>query len=272
MKVYGIDFTSAPSDKKSITCADCTLENGILHLNDLKNLKSFDQFDKFLTNETEWIAGMDFPFGQPKKLIDNLGLPSSWKEYVGVIDKMGKQNFEATIKEYYEQRKKGDKHHKRETDKKANSCSPMNITNPPVGKMFFQGAPRLLKSDFSILPCNKNGSKRIVVEEYPKLVAQKLINKPQYKNEIKKKQTELLKKAREKIVEKLKSGFIRQYYGFNVALNEDFATKMINDPTGDCLDAFLCAIQAGWHMHIENMDMAFLIPRTHGHRSCARRG
>lgn len=48
MKVYGIDFTSAPSHRKPITCADCTLENGFLHLNDLKNLETFDQFDEFL--------------------------------------------------------------------------------------------------------------------------------------------------------------------------------------------------------------------------------
>lgn len=38
-----------------------------------------------------------------------------------------------------------------------------------------------------------------------------------------------------------------------MALNKDFATKMINDPTADCLDAFLCAIQAGWaYQHREH--------------------
>jgi hypothetical protein len=47
-------------------------------------------------------------------------------------------------------------------------------------------------------------------------------------------------------VKKLKSGFIRKYYGFDVDLNEDFEAKMIDDPMGDSLDAFLCAIQAGW--------------------------
>ena len=50
MKIYGIDFTSAPSGKKPITCADCTLENGFLHLNELKKMKTFDDFDDFLAN------------------------------------------------------------------------------------------------------------------------------------------------------------------------------------------------------------------------------
>lgn len=196
MKVYGIDFTSAPSHRKPITCADCTLENGFLHLNDLKNLETFNQFDEFLANGTEWIAGIDFPFGQPRKLICNLGWPLSWDGY--------------------------------------------------VGKMFFKGAPRMLKSGASILPCHKNGSQRIVVEAYPKLVAKKLISKPQYKNDTKKKQTSQLREAWQEIMKKLKSDSIILNYGFDVELKDDFAVKIIEDPTGDCLDAFLCAIQAGW--------------------------
>jgi len=64
-------------------------------------------FDDFLATGTDWIAGMDFPFGQPRKLIDNLEWPSSWDGYVGIIDKMGKMKFEETIKEYRQQRPKG---------------------------------------------------------------------------------------------------------------------------------------------------------------------
>jgi len=205
MKIYGIDFTSTPSDKKPITCADCTLENGFLHLNDLNNLESFKQFDDFLANETEWIAGMDFPFGQPSELINKWRLPLSWKEYVGVIDKWGKEKFEAKLNEYCQQRPKGKKHHKRDTDRIAKSISPMNIIRPPVGKMFFQGAPRLLKSGVSILP----------------------------------------------------------YYGFDVKLKEDFAAKMIHDHTGDYLDAFFCAIQAGWAY--EQRETGYGIPKRYDH-------
>lgn len=258
MKVYGIDFTSAPGHRKPITCADCTLENGFLHFDDIKYMETFDQFDEFLTNGTKWIAGMDFPFGQPRKLICDLEWPLSWKDYVGVIDKMGKLKFEETIKEYRQQKPKGKKHHLRETDKKANSCSPMMLYGVPVGKMFFQGAPRLLNSGVSILPCHKNGSQRIVVEAYPKLVAKKLIIKPQYKNDTKKKQTSQLRDTRQEIVKKLKSDCIKSFYGFDVAFKEDFAAKMIHDPTGDYLDAFLCAIQAGWAY--ENRERGYGIP------------
>ncbi|KCZ72002.1 Protein of unknown function (DUF429) [Candidatus Methanoperedens nitroreducens] len=257
MKVYGIDFTSAPSHRKPITCADCILENGFLHFNDIKYLETFDQFDEFLASGTEWIAGMDFPFGQPRKLICNLRWPLSWEGYVGIIDKMDKQKFENMLKEYGQQRPEGDKHHFRETDKKAGSRSPMMLVRVPVGKMFFQGAPRLLKSGVSILPCHKNGSRKIVVEAYPKLVAKKLISKPQYKNDTNKKQTSQFD-ARREIMKKLKSDIIRFHYGFNVELKEDLTTKIIDDNKGDCLDALLCAIQAGW-AH-EQRELGYGIP------------
>ncbi len=246
MKVYGIDFTSAPSRRKPITCADCTLENGSFYLNDLKNMETFEKFDDFLKNGKEWIAGMDFPFGQPGELIRNLKWPLSWDGYVGKIDGMDLQEFVDTMKEYRHTRPEGNKHHFRDTDIKAKSCSPMMLYGVPVGKMFFQGAPRLLKSEVSILPCRKNGSNKIVVEAYPKLVMKKLISKPQYKSDNKKKQTPQQREKRQEIVEKLKSGCIRKCYGFDVELKKDFADKMIYDPTGDNLDALLCAIQAGW--------------------------
>lgn len=246
MKVYGIDFTSAPSKRKPITCADCTLENGFLHLNDIKNLETFNQFNEFLANEAEWITGMDFPFGQPKELIDHWELPPSWKDYVEAIDKMGKDKFESKLNEYCQKQPKGHKHLKRYSDKLAKSISPMNIIKPPVGKMFFEGARRLLNSRVSILPCHKNGSKKIVVEAYPKLVATKFISTQKYKDDNKNKDTSQQIQARKKIINMLRSGYIISCYGFDVILKDDFAVKMMTDSTGDSLDAFLCAIQAGW--------------------------
>jgi len=41
-------------------------------------METFVHFNDFLTNGTEWIAGMDFPFVMPKKLIDDWRLALSW--------------------------------------------------------------------------------------------------------------------------------------------------------------------------------------------------
>ncbi len=258
MKIYGMDFTSAPRRKKSITYTECTLENGILRVNNLRYLENFNQFEDFLDNEGHWILGIDFPFSLPRKLITNLELPLSWEGYVEIIAKMDKQAFEDMLTEYCHSRPKGDKHHFRVTDKKAKSCSPMTLYGTPVGKMFYQGAPRLLKSRVSILPSRPTNGSRIVVEAYPKLVAMKWIGKRGYKNDTKKKQSDEQKTARSEIVRGLCSGELRDYYGFDIELSEKLRAALIEDPTGDNLDALLCAVQTGWAY--EQRDQGYGIP------------
>lgn len=246
MKVYGMDFTSSPRRKKPITYTECTIENGNLQVNNLGNIVNFDQFEDFLDTDGEWILGIDFPFCQPRKLITDLELPLSWEAYVEIIAKINKKAFEDKITEYCHSRPIGDKHHFRKTDKKAKSCSPMTLYGTPVGKMFYQGAPRLLKSSLSILPCRPINGNRIVVEAYPKLVAMKWIGKRGYKSDTKKKQSNEQKNARSEIVRGLCSSELQSYYGFDIELSNKLKSDIIKDPTGDNLDALLCAVQTGW--------------------------
>jgi len=69
----------------------------------------------------------------------------------------------------------GDKLHLRSVDKRANSRSPMMLYGVPVGRMFFRGAPRLVKSGARIIPCRPSPDTRIVVEAYPALVAEAML-------------------------------------------------------------------------------------------------
>jgi len=152
MKIYGVDFTSAPSPKKAITCVHCRLVTSGLFLEGLESLTSFDAFENFLRQPGPWVAGMDFPFGQPRKLIENLGWPQSWAGYVGLIGTLTKTEFVEMLAKYRNSRETGDKHHLRLTDKLAHSRSPMMLYRVPVGKMFFEGAPRLLNAGVNIQP------------------------------------------------------------------------------------------------------------------------
>lgn len=77
MRIYGIDFTSRPTRRKPITCLECRLDGGVLSAGTLESLKSFDAFEDILQRPGPWIAGIDFPFGQPRKLIETLGWPQS---------------------------------------------------------------------------------------------------------------------------------------------------------------------------------------------------
>jgi len=63
MKIYGLDFTSAPSRKKTITCAVCELQKDLLSVKDCLRLTSFGDFEALLRSDGPWLAALDFPFG-----------------------------------------------------------------------------------------------------------------------------------------------------------------------------------------------------------------
>lgn len=246
MKIYGLDFTSVPSRRKPITCAVCDLQGALLHVQECIQFPSFEEFEAFLRLDGPWLAALDFPFGQPGKLISRLGWPETWEGYVQVIASMGKREFEGTLQRYRESRPAGDKLHLRATDVLAGACSPMMLHRVPVGKMFFQGAVRLLEADVSILPCRPARDSRIVVEGYPALVARKLIGQRVYKSDERSKQTAEREAARREIVRGLRSNERIGCYGLGVDLSNEMAEIFVQDALGDKLDALLCAVQAGW--------------------------
>ena len=246
MRIFGLDFTSAPSKKKAITYAQCSLDKERLSLETFGVLVSFTELEVFLNQPGPWIMGMDFPFGQPRKLIENIGWPPNWEGYVQYIAGMSKTQFVETLANYRAGRPKGDKQHLRRTDKLANSRSPMMLYGVPVGKMFFEGAPRLLSSGASIQPCYPRDDSRVIIEAYPALVARHWINTRGYKSDTKKKQTLALQAAREEIVNSLRLPELKSYYGFEVRFSQADAEVFIQDGSGDQLDGLLCAIQAGW--------------------------
>jgi hypothetical protein len=246
MRVFGVDFTSAPRRRKPITCVEAFLTGNTLTAKHLYNFTDFVQFEAFLQMPGPWVAGFDFPFGQPRKLITDLGWPTTWSEYIGHVADIAQVEFEQIIKDYRAPRPAGDKHHKRYTDRLARSVSPMMLVGVPVGKMFFQGAPRLLSSGISVLPCHPTADNRIALEAYPALVARKFIQSRGYKNDQKQKQTPEQAMARRDLVEGLLSSRLPGFYGVSLELEATMLDTLILHPSADQLDALLCAIQASW--------------------------
>ena len=256
MKIYGLDFTSAPTRKKPITCAVCELherdESGASHHANILTMQAyltmptFAAFEDFLHSAGPWLAALDFPFGQPRQLITNLGWPTAWADYIQLIATMSKAEFEQTLAHYRASRLPGDKQHLRITDSYANARSPMMLYRVPVGKMFFQGAPRLLASGISILPCRPTQSVNIVVEGYPALVARKWLGKRSYKSDERGKQTSEQVAARRDLLAGLCSPALLTHYGLRLAISAMLIDTLIKEPMGDLLDALLCAIQAAW--------------------------
>jgi hypothetical protein len=249
MIIKGIDFTSSPSRKKPITCAVCSLEQDILTLHDVKFLVDFLQFESEISAEGSWVAGVDFPFGQSRTFIKNIAWPEKWEEYVSVVSTLSRDEFVEALENYKKDRSIGDKEHKRQIDVLSNSISPQKLYGVPVGKMFYEGAKRLLQSPATIIPFRKADKNRIVFEAYPALVVRRLIGKKSYKNDAKSKQTQVLQKSRIEIVEGIESDKLQQEFAVKVIFN-NYQERLINDATGDMLDAVLCAMQAAWgHLH-----------------------
>jgi hypothetical protein len=189
---------------------------------------------------------MDFPFGQPRKFIENAGWPRTWEGYISYVAGMSKSEFVNVLETYCRRREKGDKHHLRSTDKLAKARSPMMLYRVPVGKMFFEGAPRLLRAGVCVRPCRVGDDPRLVVEAYPALVARRWIGSRSYKTDTVKLQTTAQRAAREEILEGLRSRQTKMHFGFHVHFDDQAAGEILQDSSGDRLDALSCAVQAAW--------------------------
>lgn len=245
MRIYGLDFTSAPRRQKPLTLAVATFTGEALRLDTVRLLTDFAAFEAWLASPGPWAAGLDFPFGQPARLIDHFGWGATWAETIRSITALGDlETFAAVIKAYRDRQPPGDKHHKRPVDRLARSISPMMLHGVPVGRMFFRGAPRLLASGASILPNHPTDSDRVVLETYPALVARRFTTGG-YKSDTRRQQTGAHRAARQHIIDGLRAD-CPAHFGFALHLPADRAAALVADPTGDQLDALLCAVEAAW--------------------------
>ncbi|MDH5634091.1 MAG: DUF429 domain-containing protein [Gammaproteobacteria bacterium] len=246
MKIFGIDFTSTPTSKKPITCAVAEIGGTGLSIETLENLEGFGEIEARLATDGSWVAGLDFPFGQSRLFIENIGWPESWEDYASLVARMSREEFVKVLENYKAGRAAGDKEHRREIDVLASSISPQKLYGVPVGKMFYEGAKRILASDADIVPVRRRASERVIVEAYPAIVARRFIGNRSYKNDVKKKQTPELEQARRDIVSGIHSSVFQSVYGISLNIDDDLKEIMVSDASGDTLDSVLCAIQASW--------------------------
>ena len=252
MKIYGLDFTSSPSARKPVTCAVGNLRtNEPLIIDDVQTFENFLEFEMFLKSNGPWIAGIDFPFGLPLVFIHEINLKLRWEYYVQAISEWGKQKFEMEVHEFQKKRPRGKKEPRRITDSFTGAKSPLKRINPPLTKMFYEGAPRLLNSNTSIIPCRPLNSNRIVLETWPAQLAKLFSGK--YKNEGREGHSPNLKKARIRIIEGISSCEMAENLGFPVKIEKGLISLLINDGKGDSLDSILCSVQAGWAWRQSNL-------------------
>jgi hypothetical protein len=142
----------------------------------------------------------------------------------------------------------GGKFAHRATDVPAGSSSSMKWVNPPVAYMLHAGVPKLIDAGVSLpgLGHSSVDSSRIALEGYPGLLARELLGPAprSYKNDAKALQTPERLIARKDILTALENGQTR--LGLRLKLTHAQRERLIDDATGDSLDAVLCLMQAAW--------------------------
>lgn len=255
MRIYGVDFTSAPKRDKPIVVAACEVQARRLVLERFHVFTDWPAYELWLASQEGWIGGFDFPFGLPQRFVESRGWKQSWAEMVSSCVAMGKEQFaDAAMKAFLAARSPEDKH--RKTDFRAGSHSPLKTrTNPPVGLMFYEGAWRLLKAGIHVPGLHETGSGRVAVEAYPGLLVRRL-NERYYKNDS---ETSAMANsaARRRLLAALKTG---EGAGLMCALVCDSRKldEQIADKSGDWLDAVMCAVQA--HAAWLNRDSNYGLP------------
>ncbi len=246
LTLIGVDFTSAPRRAKPITAAIGRLDGKAVELTRIETLPDWPAFEALLARPGPWLGAFDFPFGLPRAAIVDLGWPLHWPELVGHCEALGKTAFRSALDAYRQTRPFGQRYAHRATDLPARSHSPLKLVNPPVGLMFLQGAPRLLHAGVSLPGMHAADPQRLAVEAYPGLIARS-ITPDSYKSDEKRKQTSARRDARRCIIDAVCSGHTPQ--GFSLQLSDTHRARLIDDASGDCLDAALALLQAAACAH-----------------------
>lgn len=242
MRLLGVDFTSQPRRGKPLTVARALLDGDVVTVEGIEELTGFAAYEALLREPGPWLAAVDHPFGLPADFVAAVGWPRDWAGCVAHVAELGRAAFRETVADFLARRPMGQRYLRRRTDQRLPyAASPLNIVNPPVGLMFAEGAPRLLASGVTVLPCRPDGDpQRVVVEGYPAAVARALIGKRGYKDG-----TWRGGRARMELLDAL-GDRVAGSYGITVALPEPERTNALLDGRGDLLDAVLCAVQAAW--------------------------
>lgn len=243
--LIGVDFSSRPTRRKPIVVAHGKTSGAVVHLSRLERFDHLGAFGSWLTRPGPWIGGFDFPFGLPRELVEQLGWPTEWQACMQHYAALPRATIRDTFAAFCDARPAGGKFAHRACDQPAGSSPSMKWVNPPVAYMLHAGVPLLLTAGLQ-LPAHRHAgdAQRVVLEAYPGLLARELIGNRSYKSDDAHKQTDDRLWVRLAIVDALLEG--RTRLKLSLALEPGQHAALLDDASGDALDAVLCLVQAAW--------------------------
>jgi hypothetical protein len=245
-QLLGCDFSSSPTKRKPIVLAWGRAQQGRLQLQRLEKLSSLDEFTACLSRDEAWTGAFDLPFGLPRELVLTLGWPTEWEACLAHYTALSRPEIRDCFAAFCNARPAGGKFAHRATDKPAGSSPSMKWVNPPVAYMLHAGVPRLLAAGVylpGVQRANRVSSK-VALEAYPGLLAREILGQRSYKSDDRAKQTPERLIARKDLLMALELGQTR--LGLRLKLSHAQHDALVEDASGDSLDAVLCLIQAAW--------------------------
>ncbi|HLL17628.1 MAG TPA: DUF429 domain-containing protein [Rubrivivax sp.] len=244
-ELWGVDFSCAPSRRKPITVARGRIAGSVLRFEGAQEIDTLAGFEALLATPGPWLGAFDFPFGLPREFVDTLQLGDSTAGVIAEVQRRcaTRMDFRALIDQWGNARPAGQRLIHRKTDGAMpgiTSSSPLQTRYVPVGLMYYEGLSRIVASGASVPRRVPGDPQRVAVEGYPGLLAFELIGRRSYKN------SALADRliARKDIVDALEQG--RTRLGLRLKLSHAQREALVDDVSGDRLDAALCLMQAGW--------------------------
>lgn len=246
--LVGCDFSSSPTARKAIVCAWGSQSRGRLVLDRLESLRTLDEFSQWLCQRRQWIGAFDIPFGLPRELVQTMGWPTDWDACMRHYASLTRDQIRSHFAAFCDARPVGSKFAHRATDRPAQSSPSMKWVNPPVAFMLHAGVPRLLDAGVYLpglqKPHGEPTALRIGLEAYPGLIARAVLGSRSYKSDDKSKQTPDRLIARKDLLNALETGQTR--WQLRLKLSHAQRDALVDDASGDSLDAVLCLVLAAW--------------------------
>lgn len=253
--LIGCDFSSRPQRRKPIVIARGYLRGpDTVVLGALETVDSLDTFSQWLVREPQWVGGFDFPFGLPRLLVQDLGWPTDWADNIRHYASLSRADIRDQFAAFCARRPPvGGKFAHRATDRWAGSSPSMKWVNPPVAYMLHAGVPALIDAGVCLPGLHagdpgdvdaRGRSRRVALEAYPGLVAREVLGRASYKSDDPSRQTVQRLGQRQRLLDAVEGGGTR--LGLRLSVTQDQRAMLLDDGSGDRLDAALCLLQAAW--------------------------
>ena len=251
--LVGCDFSSRPGTRKPIVLAFGALDGDRVFVAGLRRIESLDHYAAWVREPLDWVGAFDFPFGLPRELVEQLAWPLDWLGCMRHYAALSRRDIRAQFAAFCAARPPGSKFAHRATDRPAGSSPSMKWVNPPVAYMLHAGVSPLIDAGVC-LPGLYAGLGlagavgapvgRVALEAYPGLLAREVLGRVSYKSDDRAKQTPERFAARQTLVRALEHGDTR--LGLQLEIDRAVRQQVLDDATGDTLDAVLCLMQAAW--------------------------